>query len=486
VNLQQKQTLSMIPQIIQSVEILQLPMQTLQERVEQELAENPVLEVADTADTATEQSSDDGSATPESIEAESAHGDTGDFESTGEFEHVESMAESYPDVFDEESYTGRRPVDTGEKDRKLDIMQNTPGRSESLQDHLYQQLTLDELTEHERRIAENVVYNIDDNGYLQFPLEEIARSMDEPAEIGDLERVLELVQTLEPLGVGARSLKECLLIQARAEMGPESLEARIVEEHLDDVEHGRFDRIAAALDMDEDEVRRHVEHIAHLNPRPGAAFSNADVPFVVPDVIVEKSDSRFEVRLADDRIPPLYVSDAYRHLLKRGSKEKKTTKEFLRNKIQSARWLIEAIEQRRNTLRRVSQAIVAHQVEFMDRGLEGLRPLRMKQIAEEVDVHVATVCRAVANKYMETPQGVYEMKYFFPSGYTSDTGEEISDEVVRESVARAIENEDKSRPLSDEAIVKILNDEGIPIARRTITKYRKILGIPSSRQRKIT
>ncbi|MFW5798035.1 MAG: RNA polymerase factor sigma-54 [Planctomycetota bacterium] len=478
----QTQTQVMIPQIIQSVEILQLPPQNLQERIDQELAENPVLEVADTATELNNQGDDE---VPDI--ASPPDEDIGNFEENDDFENVDAMAESYPEVFEEDSFTpSRGSSGYGDKDRKLDVMQNTPEQGESLQDHLYHQLALYDLTDHQRRLAENIIYNIDDNGYLQFSLEEIAQSIeDEEVDLEQMEGLLEMIQELEPPGVGARDLKECLMVQARVEFGDDSMEAHLIDKHLEQLEQKRFDMIAADMGLTVEQVECLVASITHLNPRPGSSFKQSEVPFVTPDVIVEKMDGRYDVRLADDDLPPLYISNAYRGLLRKRNSQSPATKKYLRQKIQSARWLIEAIEQRRETLLNVSNAIVEHQQEFLEDGPVAVKPLRMKTIAEQVGIHVATVCRAVANKYMETPHGVFELRYFFPSGYTTDSGEEVSDDAVRRAMAEVIENEDKTKPLSDEAIVKVLNDQGIPIARRTVTKYRKILGIPSSRKRRI-
>ena len=468
--LQQRPELRMklAPQIIQSIEILQLATLELQQRLKTELVENPVLEMAELPPEDEEE-----------VPAEDAPRDERT-DSDEEFEKMQNIEEAWRDY---SSQTTRRSADTAEPDRKFEAMQNTAARPISLQDYLYDQITLLDVPRGLLPAAENIVYNIDDDGYLHYSLEEIVDSTDGEVALDALQQVLEIVQSLDPPGIGARDLRECLLLQMRGDPEDRTLERTLIADHLEDLYMNRLPKIAKATDHTLEEIKEAAAFVSHLTPRPGAAFTTEVSPYVIPDVIVELVDGEYEVRLHDDRLPRIYVNAAYSRLLRDG-RTTDAAKDYIRQKIQAARWLIDSIEQRRNTLHKISHAIVGIQRTFLDKGIAHLVPLKMQTVAQATGVHVSTVCRAIADKYMQTPRGIYPLKFFFTGGTRATDGTLRSRKSVREMVKQVIEAEDKANPFSDDEVAAKLQADGLDIARRTVTKYRKGMGIPSSRQRK--
>ena len=469
--LQQRPELRMklAPQIIQSIEILQLPTLELQQRLKQELLENPVLEMAELVDEEEETA----------IEAEGApHEERTD--SDEEFEKMRQMEEVWRDY---SSQTRTRRADPTEPDRKLEAMQNTAARPISLQDYLFDQYTLLDTPDELAEAAENIIYNIDDDGYLQYSLEEILESMDSGATLEQAARALAIVQTLDPPGVGARGLAECLLLQMRDDPDDHALARVIIRDHLEDLYMNRIPKIAKAANCTIADIKEAAAFISHLNPRPGLAFSSQTPPYVIPDIVVEYVEGHYVVRLEDDRLPRVYVNSAYSRLL-RDRRTSDGAKDYIRKKIQAARWLIDSIEQRRNTLFKIASAVVEIQRPFLEKGVAALVPLKMQTVAQVTSVHVSTVCRAIADKYMQTPVGIFPLKFFFTGGTRTTDGRMRSRKSVKELVKQVIAHEDKHNPLSDDEVAAKLQAEGIDIARRTVTKYRKAMNIPSSRQRR--
>ena len=462
--------LKLAPQIIQSIEILQLPMLALQDRITQELEENPALELDE------ETPSEDGTEAAAETETEELVEKVG----ADEYDKLADLADGWQDFF---TQTGRRFVSSGEKDEKLEALQNTAAPPTSLQDHLHAQIQLMDLSPEQADLADNIIYNLDPNGYLRHPVEEIAESLEPPRPVEELQAALDIVQSLEPRGVGARDLGECLLLQLDPEEQDYSLKRELICKYLNDIEGNRLPKIAKALGQSIDAVKELIAELGSLNPKPGALYGGEVVPYIIPDVVVECDKGEYIVTLQDYFLPNLYISPEFRSML-RDSKNGNETREWIRRKIESAKWLIEAIEQRRSTLFRVSEKIVEKQRGFLDHGIPQLRPLKMQEVADELSIHVSTVSRAIARKYMQTPRGIYDMKFFFTGGLAKDNGDMESWNAVRQKLLDVIEKEDKSRPLSDEDIMKKLQERGIDIARRTVTKYRKALKIPSSRKRK--
>jgi len=467
--LQQRPELRMrlAPQIIQSIEILQLPTLELQQRIKQELLENPVLEMQDVLP-----------------EEEETTAEEGPREERTQSEADADKMEDYEEVWrDYASQTFRRVGDGSETDRKFEAMQNTAARPISLQDYLYDQYHLLDQPPELAEAAENLIYNIDDDGYLQYPLEDIIESMEGRATLEQAQLALTLIQNLDPPGIGARDLRECLLLQMRNDPANHSLARDLITDRLEDLYMNRLPKIAKATGHSLDDIKDAIEFISHLNPRPGLAFSSEVSPYVIPDVLVELVDGQYEVRLEDDRLPRVYVNTAYSRLL-RDDRTSEAAKDYIRKKMQAARWLIDSIEQRRNTLYKIARAIVDIQRPFLEKGVAHLVPLKMQTIAQATSVHVSTVCRAIADKYMQSPVGIFPLKFFFTGGTRTTDGRIRSRKSVRQIVKNVVDIEDKHNPLSDDEIAAKLQAEGFDIARRTVTKYRKALGVPSSRQRR--
>jgi len=465
-----EQRLKMAPQIIQSIEILQLPLLALQARIEQEQLENPLLEVEDVPQ-------------PEELPEEARERTRSEREEIDdEFSRVHRVSDDYHDYF-WQTQTHVRRSDSGEKDEKLEALQNSPGPPPSLRDHLEEQVRFLDLAPRVRTAALAIINNLDRDGRLAFSLEEIVASMEDPPSWSEAEEALRVVQSLDPQGVGARDLVECLLLQLDPSDPDYELQRTIVQRHLHDVEANRFPRIARATGRDMEDIKRAVASIAMLHPAPGRLYDNEVVPLIAPDVYVELVDGEYEVRLDDSSLPRVRINPEYRQLLHRGDQSPET-RQFLQKKLESARWLIDSIQQRRRTLLRVSREIVSAQKEFFERGINALRPLKMQDVADAIGMHVATVSRAIRHKYMETPRGLFAMKFFFTGGTRAADGEMQTWDAVRRKISEVIEKEDKRNPLSDEEIVKKLAEQGIKIARRTVTKYRKAMNIPTSRQRK--
>ena len=470
--LQQRPELRMrlAPQIIQSIEILQLPTLELQQRLKQELLENPVLEMRDLVDDEEEQ---------ETAAADAPREERTD--SDEDFEKMQQIEDAWRD-YSSQTRT-RRVAPSGEADRKLEAMQNTAARPISLQDYLFDQYSLldtpDDLTE----VAENLIYNIDDDGYLQYGLDEVLESMEGSATVGQAERALAIIQSLDPPGIGARDLAECLVLQMRHDPDHHALAREVIREHLEDLYMNRIPKIAKAANASIEQIKEAAEFIGHLNPRPGLAFSSESPPYVIPDIVVEYVEGDYEVRLEDDRMPRVYVNTAYNRLL-RDDRTSDTAKDYIRQKIQAARWLIDSIEQRRNTLYKIARTVVDIQRPFLEKGVRSLVPLKMQTVAQITSVHVSTVCRAIADKYIQTPMGIFPMKFFFTGGTRTTDGKLRSRKSVKDLVKEVVDNEDKRSPLSDDEVAARLQAQGIDIARRTVTKYRKAMNIPSSRQRR--
>ncbi len=456
--------LRMAPRMIQSMEILQLPLMALQERIDQELSENPIL-VDLRESTAPEPE-------PEPVAAK-----------------TEEAAPTQTDEFDDwdsfgEGHRLSRAALSEEADRKHDAMQNMASRPESLHDDLAHQVGFMDCEPHIRAFAEFIVFNLDDNGFLKSDLSDLIRDFAENITLEDAEEALQLVQRLDPPGIGARNLKECLLLQLTPETPLRDVLHRLISDHLDDIGQNRLPAIEKRTGYSLDLIKEAIEGLSHLNPRPGARFTPTNSQYVLPDLIVEPTErGDYEVRLIDEHTPQLAISRIYQRMLK-DKQADPVTREFIQKKIQSAKWLIESIEQRRSTLLKVAKAIIEHQKDFLDKGPESIEPLKMQQIADRVHVHVTTVSRAVDDKYVQTPRGIFSLKRFFGGGTTTADGEEVAWDTIKQKLLEVIGKEDKQNPLSDEEIVEALSKSGLPVARRTVTKYRKALRIPSSRQRK--
>ncbi len=479
-HLRQEMRLKLAPKMIQSMEILQLPIMALQERIAQELDENPAL--------IDPEFGVDEPATAEELAGLPEDADKASSDEELSEDQLDILAKLTDEGWPEEDDDYRPSLSRGAAEeaveRKHDAMQNMPSRPETLQEYLDHQLAFLDAPERLKSLARYLIYNLDDDGYLRISLEELVPNAPVETTVEELEEALRLVQRLDPPGVGARSLQECLLLQLRPEMPHYETLKTLLEHYLEDLEYNRLPQIERKSGIPIKEIKEALKTLQHLTPHPGAQFTPEEAPYVVPDVIVEKDEEgNYVVRLHDDHTPQLAISRRYQRLLRDPNLDERT-KQFIQRKIQSARWLIDSIQQRKNTLRRVAQAIVDYQKDFLDRGPEYLHPLKMQDIAEKLGVHVTTVSRAVDEKWIQTPQGIFPLKRFFGSGTVTDSGEEVAFEVIKRKLLEIIENEDKKNPLNDDQIKAKLEEEGIHIARRTVTKYRKALGIPSSRLRR--
>ncbi len=487
------------PRMIQSMEILQLPLMALEERIEQELENNPVLEIREHEN---EPGTSNGEGQPEE------HGRGEDMsederalvvkENSGQSEDFDRLTKLSDYLENEEFGTNAgnfRQAATydGERDKKQDAMNNTAARGITLTEHLMDQWAFIEAPPAIKKAGEILINNIDEEGYFRVKFEDVQKESKTPVTIPDLQEALLLIQTLEPTGVGARSLQECLQLQLDALEDDEELaeghdlelERTLVTDHLNDLMMNRYPQISRKLGKPIDEIQRAVKHLARLNPHPGKLIGDNSAPQITPDAIIyyDEDADKYEIEMTNDPAPNLYISGMYRKMLKDRSQDKKT-REFLSNNVRNARWLIESIEQRRSTIMRVIRAVVDAQRDFFDKGPEFLKPLPMIHVADQLGIHVATVSRAVSEKWIQTPRGVFPLRRFFSGGTTSAEGEDMSWDAVKEKLKTIVGDEDPKNPLNDDEIVDKLKVQGIDLARRTVAKYRKILNIPTARQRR--
>jgi RNA polymerase sigma-54 factor len=473
------QQMKLAPRMIQSMEILQLPLMALQERIDQELAENVVLEqVASRKEEFTAPVED---MEPPKLEIERRELTTDD-NNASDFERLAEIAREWPD----DNYTsGSRPSSNRmeeDGDRQHDVMANCENRPETLQEHLLEQFHCD-APEHLRAFGDYLIHNLDHNGRLQSSLPELAQVFGSNITLEDADQALKLVQRLDPPGVGARDLRECLLLQISPETPLADMMTVLVSDHLDDILQNRLPLIERKTGYSLDAIKAAIEQMATLNPYPGRTFETPRVQSITPDLKVEKNEQgEYQVELIDEYVPQLRINRRYLRMLE-GNPDA-ATKEFIKRKVESAKWLIDSIEQRYNTLKRVAQSIVNEQTEFLDLGPEYIKPLKMQEIADVVGVHVTTVSRAVDDKFIATPRGIFPLKRFFGGGTKTTDGEDVAWENIRLKLKEIVDGEDKSDPLSDDALVLELAKHGFNLARRTVTKYRKALNIPSSRQRR--
>jgi RNA polymerase sigma-54 factor len=478
-----EQKMKLAPHMIQSMEILQLPILALQERIEQELNSNPVLEI-ESPESPDETESGAEQEPSEDIDEKDLVVST-DNNKTEDFERLDSLGDGFSDYMDEAGPVRTR-IQTDEIDKKLEAMKNTAAPPQSLHDYLAEQWRLVEADEPVKKAGEAIIDYIDDKGYLSVRLEQLHNKDKGDFTVDDLKQALELVQTLEPAGVGARDLKECLLIQMAQSNEDMSFETRLVAEHMDDLLDNHLPEIAKKMNCSIDSINRAVERMSKLDTSPGLQVGQERNHPITPDVIVEllEDTGQYSVRLADSSLPSLRVNNYYAKMAKDDRVGEKTRK-FLQNNLRSAHWIMEAIEQRKNTLLNVSKAIVKYQKDFFDKGELYLKPLPMSKVADDVGVHLATVSRAVAGKYVQCPWGVLPLRKFFSGGREDVNGHAHSWEAIRAKLQQIIDEEDKSRPLSDDQIRKELSKAGIDnLARRTVAKYRKLLNIPAARFRK--
>ncbi|OGV38556.1 MAG: RNA polymerase sigma-54 factor [Lentisphaerae bacterium GWF2_45_14] len=473
--LRQEQILA--PQQIQSLEILLTPMLQLQEKINQELSENPVLELEKppgeelASDMEPEagldvESSDDGGAIENRDRSEDA------------IDSILKLADSWRD-FPPPQHSRNDFSDDDEEKRQHffdSIVEET-----SLQEQLLEQLRFSDSDPLIGRIAELIIGSIDDSGYLRSHLADLATASE--SDIRDAEKALKLVQSFEPPGIGARDLRECLLIQLERRNSDDKLIIQLVSEHLDDIAKNRIVQVAKKMRQTPEQIYALINTLKNLNPYPGAAISHENPIFVIPEVIVEKINGEYVITSNDEQLPRLKISGLYLKLLDNPDTPHEA-KEYIKSKLMNGKMLLKSLEQRQSTIRRIAEVVVDNQYDFLEKGIEFLKPMTMQQVADKLGMHETTISRAIANKYIKIPGGLFEFRFFFSFGYHASDGEELSSKSVKEKIREFVMKENPENPLSDSVLSQMLKEQGIPVARRTVAKYREEMGIQSSHLRK--
>ncbi len=461
-----EQRMVLSPQMQQAIYLLQVPLQELSTIIRQEMVENPILE--------------DSQETLQNTEEPEREREELEFEE--EFDRLARMDEEWKDYFFQERSI-RRGRHGGLTDETREYLESLITGDESLSEHLLKQLNTSALTDEKLKIGEAIIGNLDDNGYLIASLEEISEETKAGTE--EVEAVLRLIQSFHPVGVAARNLKECLLNQIDTLNGADPIAREIVDQMLKELGERKYPAIARRLNTTPERIQAAAEFIATLEPKPGRIFGADNTQYITPDIFLEKDEEEDDYRIIfnSDYTPHLRISRQYRRLL-RSEGAKNETKEYIRNKLKSGLWLIKNIQLRRDTLYKITREIVKRQKQFLDKGIAYLRPLKMAEIADEVGIHESTVSRAVANKYIQTPQGTFQLKYFFTTALPTHSGGDVSSRHVKKIISDLVREEDHRHPLSDQEILTMLARRDITLARRTVAKYRKQLKIPSSRMRK--
>lgn len=478
-NLKLSQQLIMTPQLQQAIKLLQLSRIELVDAIQQEMEENPLLEELTQEAERDEQLSAEASEISE-IGMEELKAPVRTEEVTGEGDGKEE--------FDWDGYLedyGPVGVTYYHEDLEGPTWENVLTKGASLTDHLQWQLKLSRYTEPERKIAEQIIGNLDGNGYLLCTVEEIASLENTTPE--DVAAVLRKVQDFDPPGIAARDLQECLLIQARFLVESSPLLERIIREHLKDLETKNYNLIAKKLKVSLQSVLAAVHIISNMDPKPGRIYNDEKDQYIVPDVFVIKVGDEYKIIINEDGLPRLRISNFYKEILGGvgGHEKGDNCKDYIKERLQSATWLIKSIQQRQKTIYKVTESIVKFQREFFDKGIHYLKPMILRDVADDVQMHESTISRVTTNKYMHSPRGIFELKYFFNSSISMASGDVIASKSVQDEIKKIIGSENKQKPYSDNEIVDILESAGITIARRTVAKYRDILGIlPSSKRKK--
>ncbi|OGP81013.1 MAG: RNA polymerase sigma-54 factor [Deltaproteobacteria bacterium RBG_13_65_10] len=457
------QQLVMTPQLQQAIKLLQLNRMELVDLVAAELQENPVLDEVAEYEEELEPKKE-----PQAAEAAP--------EAPAPEKGSEIDWDSYLDTY---SNMGYKP---GDYDEDRPSLESTLVKKTSLADHLLWQLKLSSLDPLEQALGAFIIGNLNEDGYLEETLDHIAEIAD--ADMAQVEEVLRRIQEFDPVGIAARDLSECLLIQLRQLALSDCVAEEIAEKYLNRLERKDYRGIAKEIGIPIEKVVEAAKIISNLEPRPGRPFSQDEPFYITPDIYVHKVGDDYIVILNEDGMPKLKISPFYRDVLHGGTGTSKVTKEYIQEKLRSAVWLIKSIHQRQRTIYKVMTSIVKFQRDFFDKGINCLKPLNLRDVAEDIGMHESTISRVTTNKYVHTPQGIYELKFFFNSGINLVGGEHVASEAVKDKIRKIISSENPRRPLSDQKIVEILKQHDIEIARRTVTKYREILGMLSSTKRK--
>jgi RNA polymerase sigma-54 factor len=473
------QQLVMTPQLQQAIKLLQLSRVELEEMVTKELQENPALEEGSTEET-------ENSEQPRAEAPGESANDVVELVVNREQSTVDKIGtldwQDYLDTHSNSMHGSLTAEAVSEDGDGPPSWENSLTKKASLEDHLIWQLRLSKINEKESAIGLYVIQNLDENGYLTLTVDEVCGATETiPAEV---EAVLRRIQFFDPVGVAARDLRECLLIQLESSQQSDTLAARIVADYLSFLESKRYEKLAKDLGVRIDDIAEAAHVIASLEPKPSRGYEQDEVRTVLPDVFVEKIDGEYLIYLNDDGVPRLRVSSLYRRMAGQEGAAEEQARQYLQEKVRAATWLIKSIQQRQQTLFRVTQSIFKFQHEFLDHGVSQLKPMVLRDVAEDIHMHESTVSRATANKYVHTPQGLFELKFFFQSGLKGGNGEDVASESVKEKIRDIIAREDPRKPYSDQHIAATLSIDSIDIARRTVAKYREAMGIlPSSKRR---
>lgn len=453
--IEQSQKLTMTPELIQAIQILQYNSQELEEFVQEEVMENPVLEYGQEIDNESNNST---------LETKN--------------EEYEIRAKLIEDEYDDISYNQWKYS----KDQDETSFEQFVSKEETLEDFLYSQLSFTDLKGLEKKIGIYLIEAVDENGYITIDLEKLAVAFN--TNLDTVINVLKTIQSFDPIGIGARNIEECLIIQLRYNNQLNDLNYKVISQYLPDLGANRLGKVAKEVGVTPDKIQEIVDLIRTLEPKPGRQFSLGDsVKYIIPDIIIEKNDGEYQVITNDVTVPRLMISPYYMSLVKSSDNDEELSK-YLNNKYNSALWLIKSIDQRKQTIHNVACAVLNRQMDFFEKGIKYMKPLTLKEVAEDISVHESTVSRAINGKYMQTPMGVFEIKYFFSGGISDSKGEGISSNSIKTFIQEIIESEDSKKPYSDSEIVTRLLEKGIEISRRTVAKYREDMNILSSSKRK--
>lgn len=468
-SLQMKQS----PQQVLLSSLLQLPILSLEQKIKVELEMNPLLELDEEMEVVEEIEQE-----VEVLENDSKEESDNEKEEDAidDFEKEEIDWDTI--LNDEETYEYKAP-----KDDSAEVFERPEVAQTTLPEHLLSQLHMNDLTDIELAIGEYIIWNINEDGYLTYSDDSIADTLEVEPE--DVDRVLKIIQGFDPLGIGARSLQECLLIQILDNPYPNPDAVEILREHFDDFTNKRYEKIAKKMEIDLEEIKMAIEEITRLNPKPGEGYILFHQNVIVPDLVVEKDDEgEYTINMNDWNVPHLRINNSYKKLLLDKKKSSKETRDYIRQSLESARWLINSIHQRRATILRVMEAIIDKQRDFFDHGTEHIKPMILKDIADEIGMDISTISRVTNGKYVQTEHGVFELKYFFSERIKSDDGDDVSNKTIKNFIKEIIDQEDPNKPYNDQKIAVMLKDKGFQVARRTVAKYREQMMIPVSRLRR--
>lgn len=459
------------PQQVLLSSLLQLPTLSLEQRIKTELEQNPLLEEELTQEEEMEEETNEEMSLRQEEKKEEPENETD--------ESVDDDNEIDWDTIlnDEDNFDVKIP-----KDNNAEVFERPEVSHSSLPETLLNQLNMIRLTEKQQIIGEYIIWNINSVGYLGTSADSIAENLD--VTVDEVEEILKTIQFFEPVGIGARNLQECLIVQLQDQTDPDPVALDILINHFDDFKNKRFEKMLKKMNITRDELKEAMDEIRKLNPKPGEGYVSFNDNYIVPDLIVEKVDDAFKVELLDWNIPNLRINNSYKKLLLDKKNTSKETKDYIKQRLESARWLINSIHQRRITIKKVMEAIVEKQYEFFDDGPPHIKPMILKDIADEIQMDISTVSRVTNGKYVQTDWGVFELKYFFSEKIVQDDGEEVSNKTIKNRIRQIIEKENPRKPLNDQKIAEILKNEGSNVARRTVAKYREQMSIPVSRLRR--